>query len=166
MFPLNHDTHTRIILVGKAASGKDHLRKRFEKQGFSFACTYTTRPPREGEKDGEDYYFVDDEMAQKLIDNENFYEYVKFNGWIYGRTKKQFWEHNLFIMTPGGISQITEEDRKKSFIIYLDAPMDVRKTRLSNRHMPGDTLQRRIEADEIDFADFTDYDLRITNADF
>jgi len=69
-------------------------------------------------------------------------------------------------MTPGGISQITEEDRKKSFIIYLDTPMDIRRTRLTNRHMPGDNLQRRIEADEIDFADFTDYDLRITNADF
>ena len=32
--------------------------------------------------------------------------------------------------------------------------------------MPGDTMERRIMADELDFADFTDYDLRITNEDF
>lgn len=166
MFPLNHETHTRIILVGKGASGKDHLRKRFEKQGFSFACTYTTRPPRPDEKEGEDYYFIDDKSANDLIDGGNFYEYVIFNEWVYGRTKKQFWEHNLFIMTPGGISQITPEDRKKSFIIYMDIPMNVRKERLSKREMPGDSLERRIEADEIDFKDFVDYDLRITNPDF
>jgi hypothetical protein len=32
--------------------------------------------------------------------------------------------------------------------------------------MPGDTLTRRIEADELDFTNFNDYDLRITNEDF
>jgi hypothetical protein len=32
--------------------------------------------------------------------------------------------------------------------------------------MPGDSVKRRIEADELDFSDFTDYDLRITNSDF
>ena len=49
--------HKRIILVGKAASGKDHLRKKFESRGFKYAVTYTTRPPREGEIDGKDYLF-------------------------------------------------------------------------------------------------------------
>jgi hypothetical protein len=32
--------------------------------------------------------------------------------------------------------------------------------------MPGDNMDRRINADELDFAEFTDYDLRITNPDF
>ena len=44
--------------------------------------------------------------------------------------------------------------------------MSVRMTRLSNRNMPGDSMDRRIEADEVDFAEFNDYDLRITNSDF
>jgi hypothetical protein len=34
------------------------------------------------------------------------------------------------------------------------------------RYMPGDSLERRIEADELDFMEFNDYDLRITNEDF
>ena len=101
-----------------------------------------------------------------MIDNGNFYEYVEFNGWIYGTTKSQFWGDDLFIMTPKGISHITEEDRKKSFIIYLDIPVDVRTERLKNRNMPGDSLERRILADEMDFMGFSDYDLRITNSDF
>jgi dephospho-CoA kinase len=69
-------------------------------------------------------------------------------------------------MTPKGISHIKPEDRKKSFIIYLDVDVNTRKERLLQRDMPGDSLERRIEADEIDFKEFVDYDLRITNSDF
>ena len=32
--------------------------------------------------------------------------------------------------------------------------------------MPGDSLERRIEADEKDFQNFTNYDIRISNPDF
>jgi guanylate kinase len=69
-------------------------------------------------------------------------------------------------MTPKGIHEIKPEDRLESFVIYLDIPSNVRIKRLNKRHMPGDSVKRRIEADELDFSDFTDYDLRITNSDF
>lgn len=166
MFPVNFEQHKRIILVGKAASGKDNLRKRFESKGFKYAVSYTTRPPREGEVNNQDYIFITDELAQTMINEGNFYEYVEFNGWIYGTTKSQFWSDDLFIMTPKGISHITPEDRKKCFIIYLDIDIQIRYDRLLQRDMPGDSVQRRIEADELDFMSFTDYDLRITNPDF
>ena len=158
--------HKRIILVGKAASGKDHLRKKFESRGFKYAVTYTTRPPREGEIDGKDYLFITDEEATKMVESNMFYEYVYFNDWLYGTTVEQFYMDDLFIMTPAGISHIKPEDRTSSFIIYIDIYLFIRKQRLTDRKMPGDTLTRRIEADELDFTDFNDYDLRITNEDF
>ena len=95
-----------------------------------------------------------------------FYEHVYFNGWLYGTTVNQFFTDDLFIMTPAGISHIKPEDRTNSFIIYIDIYLFIRKQRLTDRKMPGDTLTRRIEADELDFMDFNDYDLRITNEDF
>jgi guanylate kinase len=95
-----------------------------------------------------------------------FYEHVYFNGWLYGTSVEQFYNNDLFIMTPAGISYIKPEDRTSSFIIYTDINMSVREFRLSKRDMPGDTLTRRIEADELDFTNFNDYDLRITNEDF
>ena len=158
--------HKRIIIVGKAASGKDHLRKRFEEKGFKYAVSYTTRPPREGEVDGKDYFFISEEEGANLNSKGFFYESVEFNGWLYGTSEYQFYTDDLFIMTPKGISLIKPEDRKNSFIIYTDIDMSIRRTRLVNRNMPGDTMDRRIMADELDFADFTDYDLRITNEDF
>jgi guanylate kinase len=144
--------HRRIVLVGKAASGKDHFRKKIESRGFKYAVSYTTRPQREGEVHGKDYYFISEDEAKVLIESGFFYEYVIFN--------------DLFIMTPKGIHEIKPEDRLESFVIYLDIPSNVRIKRLNKRHMPGDSVKRRIEADELDFSDFTDYDLRITNSDF
>ena len=85
---------------------------------------------------------------------------------LYGTSVEQFYSDDLFIMTPAGISHIKPEDRANSFIIYTDIEMSIRMTRLANRNMPGDTMDRRIKADELDFAEFTNYDLRITNPDF
>ena len=158
--------HKRIILVGKAASGKDHLRKRFESRGFKYSISYTTRPPREGEVDGKDYFFITEEQATKMVESNMFYEYAYFNGWLYGKTVEQFYTDDLFIMTPGGISNIKPKDRANSFIIYTDIEMSIRMTRLANRNMPGDSMDRRIRADEVDFMGFNDYDLKVTNPDF
>ena len=156
----------RIILVGKAASGKDHLRKRFENRGFKYAVSYTTRPPRPGEINGVDYLFISEEKFVDMIEKGEWYEWVSFNGWKYGTSRKQFDEDDLFIMTPGGIAHIKEDDRRKSFIIYLDVSQERRKARLEQRIMPGDSVERRIIADEEDFKDFNNYDIRITNDDF
>ena len=69
-------------------------------------------------------------------------------------------------MTPKGISHIDPIDRKECTIIYLNIPTEVRRDRLHNRNMPGDTLTRRIDADEKDFIYFTDFDIEINNHNF
>lgn len=158
--------HKRIILVGKAASGKDYLRKKYQSRNFKYAISYTTRPPRKGEVDGKDYFFLTETQSKNMIDSGLFYEYVYFNDWLYGTSNQQFYNDDLFIMTPKGISHIKPEDRMNSIIIYTDIDIKIRSERLSKRDMPGDSLTRRIEADELDFLGFNDYDLRITNADF
>ena len=155
----------RIVLVGKAGSGKDFVRKKLESRGYSYAVSYTTRPPRDTEVDGLDYIFLSEEEFKKMIDNNEFYEYVAFNGWYYGTTVDQFYTDDVFIMTPHGISKIKEIDRKTSFIMYFDIDQDIRKERLMLRN-DADKVDRRIVADEEDFKDFTDFDIRITNPDF
>lgn len=157
----------KIILVGKAASGKDHMRKVLEGRGFIYGISYTTRPPREDEIDGKDYYFISEQEFKDRIKSKFWYEYVPFNGWYYGTSIKQFKETcNLFIMTPKGIAHINAIDRKECTIIYLDIPLSVRKERLQNRKMPGDSIERRLEADEMDFKNFNDYDICINNHKF
>ena len=158
---------SRIVLVGKAAAGKDHLRKVLEGRGFSYAVSYTTRPPRINEIDGRDYYFISEIEFMNLIHRGFFQEWVEFNGWRYGTSVEQ-WNitDDVFIMTPRAIEKIDTADRKSTFIIYIDIPIEVRRNRLQSRNMPGDSLERRIEADEEDFEGFINYDIKITDSNF
>jgi guanylate kinase len=158
--------HKRIILVGAGASGKDHMRKVLESRGFKYATSYTTRPARPGEVHGVDYFFLTEEECQQMKDTDQFYEVIDFNGWSYGTSLLQFYNDDVFIMTPSGLAHVNAEERKQSFVIYFDIAEDIRKTRLENRIMPGHSVEARLEADRILFEGFTDYDLRITNPDF
>jgi guanylate kinase len=158
-------SHKRIVLVGRAASGKDHMRKTLEDKGYRYAVSYTTRPKRDGEVHGIDYYFLTNEEFESMIEQNEFYEHVSFNGWHYGTTNQQFYNDDVFIMTPHGISHIDPNDRKNTFIMYLDMKLGVRQRRLAQRS-DADSVERRLAADDRDFADFKDFDIKITNHDF
>lgn len=155
----------RIILVGHGASGKDHARKLLSDViGFTYGISYTTRPPRDNEVEGSDYFFLTKEKFQEMITNDVWYEYVDFNGWLYGTTKEQFYNQaNLFIMTPAGLSHVSETDRKESVVIFFNVPEEHRRIRMKSRKGNADSIQRRLKADEKDFKDFTNWDSEITN---
>ena len=155
----------RIIIVGKAACGKNHLREKFEQRGFKYGVSYTTRKPRPGESEGYEYHFINDDEFVRMINNDEFYEHVNFNNCYYGTTKFNFNTKNIFILTPEGVSKIKPEDRKDCFIIFLDIPENIRINRMSERH-DFYKIKHRLEADKKDFDGFSDYDLRITNEDF
>lgn len=159
----NKNNHRRIVLCGKAGSGKDFLRQKFEEKGFSYGISYTSRPAREYEVDGKDYYFLSREDFLKKIEEGFFYEYVEFNGWFYGTANWQFYQQDVFIMTPHGISKLKPEDRNHTIIFYIDLPIDTRRERLMIRNDNYDSIDRRILADEEDFKNFVDYDLHITS---
>ncbi len=118
----------RIILVGRAASGKDFIRKKLEGQGFKYAVSYTTRPPRPGEVDGKDYIFLTPATAQDMIDRGDFYEWVIFNSWVYGTTTEQFYndespEHKKNLeRIDNYLNQILLwlDDKDEKFVYWLD----------------------------------------------
>lgn len=155
----------RIILVGKGGSGKDFLKKKMVERGFLREISYTTRPIRSGEKEGVDYFYISKEEFEKMIAEGRFYQYDNFNGWYYGTSNEQWGIKYLFIMTPRGIAKIKPEDRMNCVIIYIDIETSVRYDRLIGRS-DADSVDRRLAADEADFKDFTDFDVRITNPDF
>jgi GTPase SAR1 family protein len=55
---------SKIIIVGPGGSGKDFLRKKFTDKGFTYGVSFTSRPPREGEEEGIDYFFRDAEFFE------------------------------------------------------------------------------------------------------
>ncbi len=56
------------IIMGKSASGKDTVFGRLKEDsslGLKTVTMYTTRPMREGERDGREYFFTDEERARE-----------------------------------------------------------------------------------------------------
>lgn len=158
--------HNRIIIIGHGASGKDHLKKLMINRGFIPSISFTSRPPRENEFDGVHYKFVSKDRFLQMIIEDKFYEWNKFKeDWYYGTTKDDFYSSNIFIMTPSGVNALSPQDRKSSFIIYLNIPEDIRRSRLESRS-DADSVERRLSADNKDFENFTDYDVMFTNDNF
>jgi guanylate kinase len=155
----------RVIIAGKGASGKDHLRKMMVDSGFSYCVSHTTRPKRSDEEEGIDYYFIKEAEAYRMVLEDLFLEHTNFNSWIYGTSKDEFHKSNLFIMTPSGISQLSPIDRSESLIVYVDVSEEIRRERMSLRK-DADDVNRRIAADEVDFKGFSDYDVKIEDHNF
>lgn len=153
----------RLIIVGKGGSGKDHLRKMLEDRGFRYCISHTTRPIREGEENGKDYWFIESRDLPGMAGD--FYEAVFFNTWFYGTSLAEFNTANLFIMTPKGVEKLKPEDRVESVILYLNIDEETRKSRLESRR-DADDVKRRLEADFADFLGFTDFDLEIKDPNF
>ena len=156
----------KIILVGKAAAGKDYFRARLAEKGFKGAVSHTTRKPRETETEGVDYYYTDDETFMKIVESGDMLEYMDFKGWKYGMTREEYEKSDVLIMSPDGLKLLPEEIKKECLIIYLDINPTTRLTRLILRDDKAyHPMSREIE-DMKQFNEFEDYDLRVTNPEF
>ena len=80
-----------IVLSGPSGVGKDALLRRMKEQKYPFhyVVTVTSRPRREGERDGVDYRFVSQREFQQMIDNGELLEWANVYGNYYGVPRKE-----------------------------------------------------------------------------
>ena len=84
-----------IVLSGPSGVGKATVRKALfnsPDHKFTYSVSMTTRKPREGEVDGQDYYFISEEEFLQRIRDGRFLEYAKFVGNYYGTPMEQVQE--------------------------------------------------------------------------
>ena len=70
-----------FYLMGKSASGKDTIYKKVKEQlpELRTIVIYTTRPIREGEQNGREYHFVDDDKLKELQEAGKVIELREYN---------------------------------------------------------------------------------------
>ena len=151
----------KIIIIGKAASGKDFFQKQLVSNGWIPLRQYTTRPKRPNEV-GDEYHFVTEEefdsISHKLQSVQNF------NGWKYGFDMDEAVMSDVMIFSPANFFEILYLSIDGNYsciklldssnIVYLDIDEDTRRERLSVRYVGGnedDFLERRLQADREDF---------------
>lgn len=159
-----------VYLMGKSSTGKDTIFKRLlEDDGLKLKniVPYTTRPLRDMEKNGEEYFFTDEEGFLKLKGQGKVIEdrsYNTFHGlWRYftvddGQVQLQS-QNYIMIGTLEAYGKLREyfgEDKMIPVMIELDD--GVRLQRALNRELQQDfpkyeEMCRRFLADSADFAE-------------
>ena len=155
----------KVVIVGKAASGKDYLREHFERCGLLVCVSDTTRPKREGEVEGKEYNFIDKHTFLNRKANAKYVESGYFNTWYYGTPKDEWYSKDVFILTPSSVKTLKPKDRELCTVVYLDINEKVIRKRLEERG-DIDTVERRMTSDNKDFLDFNDYDVKISEPEF
>ena len=85
-----------VVVSGFSGAGKGTLMKELLKQydNYALSVSATTRQPREGEKDGEDYFFVTKELFQQMIEENQLVEYAQYVNHYYG-TPREYVEKKM-----------------------------------------------------------------------
>lgn len=162
-----------IAIVGKAGSGKntivDQLIKTYPEK-FNRIISCTTRPCREKEQNGIDYYFInEDEFKNKIFNNEMM-ECTYFNGWAYGTTTDSYLDNkiNVGIFNPKGIQNLSQIPDINLTVIYITCSDKIRLIRQLNRELEPNIQEiiRRFFADAADFEKFESNYFKIPNQNF
>ncbi len=141
-----------ILLIGASASGKTEISRALAiKYGISKAITHTTRAPRNGEINGVDYYFVDEEEFAQLAKQGAFVETTLYNGCHYGCSKAEIADDKAVVVDPNGLKSFLKLKDPSIVAFYLDANESTRKSRMHSRGDKEEDIKKRLENDKAAF---------------
>lgn len=133
-----------IVISSPSGAGKTTLSQMLLKDGkpgrFGFSVSHTTRPPRAGEINGKDYYFIDRATFRKMITDGEFAEYARVHGNYYGtsieeirRRKTENSSGIIFDIDYQGARQIKEKFPETLAIFILPPSIHELRRRLKKR---------------------------------
>ena len=132
-----------VILSGVAGAGKDTIKKELIKrmENVESLPSYTSRPIREGDVEGGTYHFISREDFERMIENEEFYEYDIHHNQYYGTSRKLLNEKiksgkiivkDIDVNGTEHLKELLGNDTKV-VTIFLRVPKEELKHRLENR---------------------------------
>ena len=166
-----------VVLVGKSGCGKDFFACKLKILGFNFISSYSSRPMREGEQQGNPYKFISKDEFLKLIEENKFIEYRSYNTKVDGKSDTWYYgvhkddvnnkKHYVVVLDLLGLQDFQKLYGKRVIPFYIHCDTYVREIRAKSR---GGFNQiewdRRVKADNNDFKDFGMYcDYCIDNSD-
>ncbi|TYP92705.1 guanylate kinase [Fodinibius salinus] len=165
----NNPTGKVIVIVAPSGAGKTTLAQRLlnDFSDIKFSVSATTRPPREDEIHGEDYYFLSDEEFDQKIKNDEFLEWESYSGNRYGTLQSEVDKlvetgyFPLLDIEVRGALNVAQMYNSNAVSIFIEPPsMDVLAQRLSGRGSEtDDSLTKRLKRaeKEMQYADRFDH---------
>ena len=148
-----------IALIGEAGSGKDYIMKQVlaaAPDRFNEIISCTTRPMREGEQEGVNYYYLTNEEFYQKRKNNEMLETSCFNSWGYGTSINALSEDklNIGVFNPDGIRSLLNNSNVEVIVYRVMCKDKTRLLRQLNReNNPNvDEIIRRFGTDKKDFS--------------
>ncbi len=158
-----------VVFSGFSGSGKGTIMKKLIEQHsdtYALSVSATTRNPREGERDGIEYFFKTITEFELLIDNDEMLEYANYAGNYYGTPKayvekklNEGYDVILEIETQGALK--VKAKYPDTLLMFVTPPTaDILYDRLKGRGTEDDEViakrmaQAKVEAEVIDKYDY------------
>lgn len=163
------------VLSSPSGAGKTTLAERLLKgdRRIRLSVSATTRTPRPGEVDGEDYYFVTEAEFFRMRDSNEFLEWANVFGNYYGTPRAKVFDQLkngadvLFDIDWQGAQQldaVAGGDVVKVFILPPSRAELERRLRSRNKD-PEDVVQNRMTKADAEMSHWAEYDYVIINYD-
>lgn len=162
-----------IVISGFSGVGKGTVvKKLIEKYQYSLSVSATTRAPRSGEVDGQDYHFKTVEEFQNLIDYNGFIEWAQYVENYYGTPRKYVEDelekgHNVILEIEVQGAMHIKEQYPDAVLIFLTAPdAETLKQRLEGRGTEdAKVIAKRLKRAYEETDDMPQYDYLVVNDD-
>ncbi len=162
-----------LVVSAPSGAGKTTLCRYLLKEDpeISFSVSYTSRPPRRGEKEGQDYYFVSRETFEKMIKEDVFLEWAEVHGNFYGTSKKQVFKalengrDILLDIDVQGANQVKKKLGKDAVLVFILPPsFEELEKRLRKRATEDETsIKKRLENAKKELAKAYEFDYLVLN---
>ena len=165
-----------LVLSSPSGAGKTTISRAILERdaGIELSVSVTTRPPRPGEVDGEDYDFIDEPTFRRMIGDGRLLEHARVFGNSYGTPREAVEKavaagrDVLFDVDWQGTQQLTENARGDVASIFVLPPsMAALEDRLRHRAQDTDTeVAKRMSEADAEMSHWPEYDYVIVNRDF
>ncbi|WP_257350150.1 guanylate kinase [Pseudalkalibacillus decolorationis] len=157
-----------FVLSGPSGVGKGTVNRALRQQwnGLEYSISVTTRQPREGERDGVDYFFTRKEEFETMIEQNQLLEWAEYVGNYYGTPLKyveetlQSGNDVLLEIEVQGAMQVRKLLPEGVFIFLVPPSLDELRNRIVGRGTEtNDLIENRMSVakEELEMMDHYDY---------
>ena len=164
-----------FILSSPSGAGKTTISRMLlaADDEIMLSVSATTRPPRENEIDGTHYHFVDDAEFDRMIEEDDFYEWAHVFGHRYGTPKGRIrgalkeGQDFLFDIDWQGTQQLYQKDQQDVVRVFILPPsLEELHRRLQARATDSaKVIESRMERAHAEISHWDGYDYVVINDD-